>query len=545
MFEHKDQGRDLAIFESKVSQQINTYLNQEPRPSIEMIADYLGVYDLVQVDKRRGAKTLNIPEVKKEVARRTWEQAQKQQQDPKLPLLPEYIEKTVTPPDEGEIIPGSGKGIEAKRVFPRTQYLLELFQEHGIAFENPIAGRNSPHMMREDHTYFFFYIPSLHVAVNVNNQEGNATFVFHQVPDRDTVKNTLVPLSKKSYEDPHLNSYPMLQVNWTDDKESWKLAILDALTAPIQKTEKNELSATQTDQELDPKLQKYLAELKQAYEEWNAQPSETRKKLNIKWLEKNGFKQFYRKVSRHMDIRTLVTQAPEEIQKAFDVKDKKEKKSLEYILAELRKAYKEWKAQTPETRGKFNTNWLQKNGFPTIYRWTKENGGTAFFLSQIPEDIRQDLDIKVTPRKNIDKEVKKLEEAYENWYAQAPETRGKFNPKWLKSNGYNSLYDWAYKNGGIEILVDLAPQHVRDVFEKEERPSHVRRTPEIALLEINQAYQKWNAQPPDTRGNFNPTWLDNNEYSGLNAWAGRNGGIVKLVSQAPQQLQDTFTYGKV
>ncbi len=542
MFEHKDQGRDLAIFESEVSQQINSYLNQEPRPSIEMIADYLGVYNLVQIDKRRGAKTLNIPEVKKEVARRTWEQAQKQHQNPKLPLLPEYIEKIVTPPDEGEIIPGSGKGIEAKRVFPRTQYLLELFQEHGIAFENPIAGRNSPHMMREDHTYFFFYIPSLHVAVNVNNQEGNATFIFYQVPDKDTVKNTLVPLSKKSYEDPHLNSYPMVQVNWTDDKESWKLAILDALTAPIQKTEKNELSASQTDQELDPKLQKYLAELKQAYEEWKSEAEETRGKFNTEWLRKHGFRYTYDWAMANGGLEAFLRFAPAEIQLSFQVKHKK-RRDRATALQELEQAHNKWKSEPQETRGAFSPAWFGKNNFHALYDWINERENIKQFITQAAPEIQKDFEI--VREKSIKQMIDEFEKAYQKWKSEAEETRGRFNSAWMRKNKFGYIYSWAEKHMGMRLFVTYASPEAQIHFTLEERKTPVlTRNETQALIEIQQAYQIWKSEAEETRGRFNTTWIQKNKFAGLYDWAHKNGGIDALIAKAAPEIQEVFTHKK-
>lgn len=135
---------------------------------------------------------------------------------------------------------GSGRGLEEKEVIPRSSYLTEFLTTHGIKYETPVAGENSPSMMRGDHTYFMFFLPELHITILVNNQEGNATFLFFGVADNDVAMN-LTTLKKEEYTDPRKNIHSFQPLEWTGTREEWETNLLELITRPAPASEEEDL----------------------------------------------------------------------------------------------------------------------------------------------------------------------------------------------------------------------------------------------------------------------------------------------------------------
>lgn len=102
-----------------------------------------------------------------------------------LPDSGEQIEETILPPGEGEIITGSGKGIDAKKEFPRIRLLIELLTEMQLHYELKI-GKNTPSMMR-DLSYTEIFIPEIDKLVFVNDEEDNATYVIHNIQNEEEI----------------------------------------------------------------------------------------------------------------------------------------------------------------------------------------------------------------------------------------------------------------------------------------------------------------------------------------------------------------------
>ena len=100
----------------------------------------------------------------------------------KLPDAIQKIDSTILPPDESEVVvTGNGSGFEKKEIIPRSFYLIEVLtnlkQKYSI-----IEGVNTGNMMREQ-SYKIFLLPDLQKLVLVNDEEGNATFIIHDVED--------------------------------------------------------------------------------------------------------------------------------------------------------------------------------------------------------------------------------------------------------------------------------------------------------------------------------------------------------------------------
>ncbi|OGF21040.1 hypothetical protein A2316_00210 [Candidatus Falkowbacteria bacterium RIFOXYB2_FULL_38_15] len=104
-------------------------------------------------------------------------------QNPRLKFPQHFFQSLhiLIPPDEGEIITGSGEGMEEKGTIPRSQYLMEVLHELDKNYIL-INGKNDPGMMRSV-SYQVFVIPELERIVLVSNETENATFVYFHDSD--------------------------------------------------------------------------------------------------------------------------------------------------------------------------------------------------------------------------------------------------------------------------------------------------------------------------------------------------------------------------
>ncbi|KKU07566.1 MAG: hypothetical protein UX10_C0009G0033 [Candidatus Magasanikbacteria bacterium GW2011_GWA2_45_39] len=113
-------------------------------------------------------------------------------------------------------------------------------------------------------------------------------------------------------------------------------------------------------------------------------------------------------------------------------------------------------------------------------------------------------------RRTVESALQELESAFQKWQALPETTRGKFNPNWLKKNGFGGLYQWCRRktsdgqvtNVSLEDLVaKSANEELKASFQREEKePSY---TETSALARLEEGFNKWQALPETTRGKFN------------------------------------------
>jgi len=101
-----------------------------------------------------------------------------------LPTEVKAVDKVIIPSRGGEIITGSGEGLEEKKIIPRTKYLIEVLSELGLAYRVE-TGTLDEHMFRQK-GYQIFVVPEKKKLVFVNNEEGYATRVVHGFRNTDS-----------------------------------------------------------------------------------------------------------------------------------------------------------------------------------------------------------------------------------------------------------------------------------------------------------------------------------------------------------------------
>ncbi|MDD5396538.1 MAG: hypothetical protein PHW24_00570 [Candidatus Moranbacteria bacterium] len=151
-----------------------------------------------------------------------------------LPEKYEKIDEIILPPDEGEMKFGSGAGFKEKDIIPRSTMLMEILTELNLKYFI-IEGINDSGMMRRL-SYLSFCIPAINKMVLVNDEEGNATFVVHDVQQekiREYIKKTKEELSGMSHD--KVSSLNYSDKNKDGHEQRWKERIRDILTDVIDK----------------------------------------------------------------------------------------------------------------------------------------------------------------------------------------------------------------------------------------------------------------------------------------------------------------------
>lgn len=547
MVEHLEHDpKRIESLRMQIDSLIQNYLNQKPIPGIADFAEVFGAESYVVEMKRQKAIKIDIKSFREEMVTRLLEQSESSGVEVILPKVFEMLSQTILPPDEGEIKTGSGEGVEKKKYIPRTQYLIDLLSEMGESYEI-MGGKNTSDMMRE-RTYFIFFLPNSEKAVFVNNEEGNTTFIIYQVNSKQEAVD-VAALTKDEIRAKELHSHPYVQIDWTGDEESWKGRLLDFLNLerPPEKIvsvsieDENITQTSNADSKRNRTLESAVNELEGAYKLWKAQDEEKRGKFNINWLINHGFGGLYNWVQkRKIELKTLVNQASLELQKDFV--QKLDRYTPELALSLLETAHQKWKSQDTETRDVFNIIWLQRNGYDSLYNWINGQKNLRILVEQTSLEFQKDFEKRTTDR-TAESALVEFEVAHQKWKSQDPESRGKFNPDWLRENDYLGLYIWFRRNKNLHSLITNGSPELQKDFEKRDKDDS--RTPESALAELKLAHQKWTSQDPESRGDFNQAWMERNSHTRVLSWIRHNYDIESFIKKSSSELQKDFKKTKV
>lgn len=443
----------------------------------------------------------------------------------------------ILPPDHGELFTGSGRGIEAKKIIPRSRYLIEVLTGLGLSY-SVHEGQNTPNMMR-GLSYQAFVIPQVNKIIFINNEEGNATFLVHDImkDDVDGELQFYTALTKDQLKALGPEKVSVVQFDKTPDQ--WKEEITRIIMegAPIRPipdaipTFNHELPQSIPDslkiKPTERNEESAIKELEQAFDTWKQQDEKKRGKFNISWLDNNGYSALraWSRREGHISIVDLVAKSQnKELQNSFDIQSQSQPYTEALAIAKLIEAFNKWASLPKKERGLFNTFWLKEHGYGGLYNWSKKN--TSFV----------DLVVK-TGNKRLKRAFKKekksqpyteafvivkLIEAFKKWKALPADNRGDFNVKWMSKNGYKGLYSWSLDHILIPNLVKkINNKELHDAFERREVSEPLTAT--TAVNKFVEAFEKWTALPADGREDFNRSWLRRNGYEGLYKWRRRHG----------------------
>lgn len=529
--EHREHEEALRM---RINQAVDAYFAQQPRPPLDAVVDYFGL-DVVHVDRRRGARTLHVPDLKAAL----FEYCLREETGDAL-IFPEYLDETITPTDPGERPEaGSGTGIERGEDIPRTTYLVELLGELGIAFDAPFVGKVRT-QIRGKQSYFFFYLPEKRIGINVCNGSANASFLFYDVPERNVIRDRLVPLSKTAYTNTAQNPYAFHAIAWTGEEETWKEKIQQALLyAPEAHIRDGEQFIALNEDPEDARVKvkslgavTYMFAL--AHRAWKV--ADDKQKFNGAWMRRNGYfgaiqwAQQNAEAKRLGGLVYLLKQVDTTIRNDFDYKPKR---TLESTKAEMRAAHAAWKALDEDARPPFTITWLQKNYNGLEQAIRKRFGGVEAFLTAHVLEIKADLEIRVKRTlKTVQDELRGIHAA---WVALPAKDRGLFNTRFLQQK-HPDLERWLRRHHGEvgAFLRAHVPAVVSDFSEL-----HMR-TVESAQSELVDAFRAWQGDAEAT--SFNARWLIQN-YKNLHSWIIANYGTVVAFVQAQgsDEIQAAFS----
>jgi len=223
------EAENLQELRRRVNKLVDEYLMQYPRPSLSDFAEIFGASEYIEENKKRKTTIIHVGEFKERIVQKIWNTKKDKETIGKsaIPQSFHMVDMVILPPDDKEVHSRSGEEMEEMGYIPRTEHVRELLDELGASFVI-IGGKNSKEMIRR-HTYFIFFLEESRLAIFVNNEEGNATFIFHDVV---TLENALflAQLTKKEIKEGKVHEFPLHQINWNGDKEKWKEEILEAMT---------------------------------------------------------------------------------------------------------------------------------------------------------------------------------------------------------------------------------------------------------------------------------------------------------------------------
>lgn len=144
----------------------------------------------------------------------------------KLPDQMIQLKRMILPPDEGEIIEGQGGGVEKSLIIPRSKYFTEVLTDLNQNYV-VITGRNDQRSMRAL-SYQGFYLPELRKLGLVNDEEGNATFILHNIDLSQETLDRVMALSKNQLK--NSKEFQIDYIRYQGDPVKWKEKISECLT---------------------------------------------------------------------------------------------------------------------------------------------------------------------------------------------------------------------------------------------------------------------------------------------------------------------------
>src|SRR3989344_3780403 len=190
-------------------------------------------------------------------------------------------------------------------------------------------------------------------------------------------------------------------------------------------------------------------ELRAAHAKWKAMPENERGDFNDQWLQKNVSKS-EAWMRTHSGIPYFIALAGGDVAQDFVI-SRKDDRTPESAVIELRAAHAKWKALLENERGTFDISWLQKNA-TAIQVWMFNHGGVPYFVTLAGGQVERDFVVKKKYGRTPESVTEELRAAHAKWKAMPENERGDFNYTWLRGYRYG-LTQWMAKNGGIQRFV--------------------------------------------------------------------------------------------
>ncbi len=142
------------------------------------------------------------------------------------------LDEVIIPPDDRELeLFNSGResAYEKSKIIPRTTYLRELLSDMKVSY-TVYTGIVAKNMMR-GMSYVIFAIPEKRKIVFVNDEEGNRTFIIHDVEPTERVIRTYVKHTKEELKSLELSN-KISHTIWHGDPDRWKEVLKSEINTP-------------------------------------------------------------------------------------------------------------------------------------------------------------------------------------------------------------------------------------------------------------------------------------------------------------------------
>jgi len=190
---------------------------------LERLAELLGAEDFLETRTVRGQKHGPVKSFKvTDFVAWVVESAKGKSYEIQLPDHMVVLPMTILPPDKREMRMGGGVGFEKPEFIPRTRYLVDLLSEMKLHYA-VADGTNDENMMR-GLSYKPYLLPQIGKMVLVCNEEGNATFVVHEVSGEKDWKEYLK--MRKSELKQQVTAGEVSVLFYGGDSEEWKESVL-------------------------------------------------------------------------------------------------------------------------------------------------------------------------------------------------------------------------------------------------------------------------------------------------------------------------------
>ncbi len=279
--------------------------------------------------------------------------------------------------------------------------------------------------------------------------------------------------------------------------------------------------------------------LRAAHAKWKNLPEDIRGIFNAKWLEENGFSYVYEWIVQSKKFDEVLLLAGPAVKNDFERKEHAQAYTLESAKSALEKAHAQWAKISESDRGKFNRNWLIKNGYSGLAAWIYRTKIFDVLLDLVDEKISDAFEkLEITAAYTLNSAAEKLKAAHEEWKLIDAQERGVFNQGWLNKNGYAGLFAWIRRSDKMEEVFRLVGEEAANDFKiRKVSEPYNEQSASIALLN---AHAKWFADVSADRGRFTSFWLTRNGFGGLDNWLNTGGRLETVLSLAGDDVSRDF-----
>lgn len=205
--------------------------------------------------------------------------------------------------------------------------------------------------------------------------------------------------------------------------------------------------------------------LREAYQKWDENKDPHNPDFSLFWLENHGYRGLAQWIEKYPNgVEIFLQNLPQDLRGklAYTPNFNRDK-----AILNLFQAYGKWFREDPIKRKPFSLRWLKENGYSGLSQWISKHYAynVSAFIAFAPRDVKESFIYEPPPESYTESSaLEKFYLAFKKWQDLSAVQGKRFNVRWLKNNGYEGLYQWIKKHGGIENFVHNLPNHIQHEF---------------------------------------------------------------------------------